>query len=68
MDSEFYSIKEAAIIFGVHQNTIRRALKKGFLIAIRIGIGPKSPYRISKKSIEAIHISIIKDLASKAAK
>jgi len=59
MDSEFYSIKEAAIIFGVHQNTIRRALKKGFLIAIRIGIG---------KSIEAIHSSIIKDLASKAAK
>lgn len=68
MDSEFYSIKEAAIIFGVHQNTIRRALKKGFLVAIRIGIGPKSPYRISKKSIEQIHISIIKDLASKAIK
>ncbi len=68
MDSEFYSIKEAAIIFGVHQNTIRRAIKKGFITAIRIGIGFKSPYRISKKSIEQIHISIIKDLAQKAQK
>ena len=68
MDSEFYSIKEAAIIFSVHESTIRRAIKKGFLIAIRIGIGPKSPYRISRKSIEAIHISILKDLAHKAQK
>lgn len=68
MDSEFYSIKEAAIIFGVHPNTIYRAVKRGFLIAIRIGLSPKSPYRISKKSIEAIHISIIKDLAHKAQK
>lgn len=66
MNCEFYSIKETAIIFGVHQNTIRRAIKKGFLIAIRIGNGKKSPYRISKKEIEAIHQSIIKDLSKKA--
>jgi excisionase family DNA binding protein len=68
MHSEFYSIKEAAIVFGVHQSTIRRALKKGFLIAIRIGNGPKSPYRISRKSIEAIHHSILKDLTQRAQK
>lgn len=68
MDSEFLSIKETAVIFGVHQNTIRRAVKKGFLIAIRVGGGNKSPYRISKKEIEAIHTSIIKNLAGKAAK
>lgn len=66
VDSEFYTIKETAVVFGVHQNTIRRAVKKGFLIAIRIGSGKKSPYRISKKEIEAIHSSIIKDLAAKA--
>lgn len=68
MDLEFLSIKETAAIFHVHASTIRRAIKQGFLIAIRIGMGPKSPYRISKKSIEAIHISIIKDLAQKANK
>ena len=66
MDAEFLTIKETAVIFSVHQTTIRRALKKGFLVAIRIGNGPRSPYRISRKSIEAIHASIIKNLANKA--
>ncbi len=65
---EFVTIKEAAVIFSVHPITIRRAIIKGFLIAIRIGNGPRSPYRISRKSIEAIHESIIKDLASKSGK
>ncbi len=62
---EFYSIKETARVFAVHEITIRRAIKRGFLIAIRIGIGKRSPYRISRKSIEAIHESMLKELASK---
>ena len=68
MDKEFYSIKETAVIFGVHENTIRKALKKGFLIGIRISDAKKSPYRVSKKEIEAIHSSIIRDLATKVKK
>ena len=56
---EFYSIKEAAVIFGVNEVTIRRAIKKGFIIAIRIGDSKRSPYRISRKSIEQIHAGII---------
>lgn len=68
MYPEFLTIKEVAVIFSVHQTTIRRAVKKGFLTAIRIGSGPRSPYRISRKSIEAIHASIIRDLATKAGK
>jgi len=64
MDQEFYSIKEAATIFAVHQITIRRAIKKGYLVAIRVGGGKRSPYRISRKSIEKIHESIIQSLAS----
>ena len=66
--SEFLTIKETAVIFSVHPITIRRAISKGFLIAIRIGAGPRSPYRISRKSIEKIHESIIKDVASKSQK
>ncbi len=66
MDSEFYSIKEVACIFAVSEITIRRAIKKGFIIAIRVGDSPKSPYRVSKKSIEAIHQSIIKELSKKS--
>lgn len=59
MTPEFLSIKEVAVIFSVNEVTIRRAIKKGFLIAIRIGDGKKSPYRISRKSIDDIHESII---------
>ena len=59
MEPEFISIKEAAVVFSVNEVTIRRAIQKGFLIAIRIGNGDKSPYRISKKSIEDIHSLII---------
>lgn len=66
MDQEFYSIKEAATIFAVHQMTIRRAIKKGYLVAIRIGGGKRSPYRISKREIEAIHLSMVHSLGSKS--
>lgn len=68
LHSEFLTIKETAVIFSVHEITIRRAIKKGFLTAIRIGNGPRSPYRISKKSIDAIHQSIIKQLSGKSGK
>ena len=68
MEQEFISIKEAATVFGVNQITIRRAIRKGFLVAIRIGEGKKSPYRISIRSIDAIHESMLKELASKVRK
>jgi hypothetical protein len=66
MEQEFYSIKEVAIIFAVHEITIRRALKKGFIVGIRVGEGKRSPYRISRKMLDLIHESLIKSLASKA--
>lgn len=65
MDQEFYSIKELSVIFACHHTTIRRAIKRGHLIAIRLSNGKRSPYRISKKSVEAIHESIINELAKK---
>jgi excisionase family DNA binding protein len=65
MEQEFYSIKELAVVFAVHHTTIRRAIKKGFIIAVRVGDGKKSPYRISKKSIEAIHVALLKELSLK---
>jgi hypothetical protein len=59
MAQEFLSIKETAVIFGVNEVTIRRAIRMGFIVAIRIGNSKRSPYRISRKSIDAIHSSII---------
>jgi excisionase family DNA binding protein len=55
MENEFCSIKEAAVVFGVNEATIRRAIKRGWIKAIKIGDGKRSPYRISKKTIESIH-------------
>ncbi len=68
MEKEFLSIAEVAIIFGVSKTAIYSAVKKGFLIGVRIGDAKKSPYRISRKSIEAIHSSICKQLSEKSKK
>lgn len=59
MESEFLSIKEVAVIFGVHENTIRRAILRGFLVTVLIGEGRRSPYRISKQAIQKIHDTMI---------
>jgi excisionase family DNA binding protein len=60
IEKEFISIKEVAVIFSVNEITIRRAIKKGWIKAIKIGEGSRSPYRISRKSIDDIHISLIR--------
>lgn len=57
MEQEFLSIKEVAVIFGVHPITIRRAILAGHIKAIRLSEKRKSPYRISKQLIESIHKS-----------
>ncbi len=66
MESEFLSIKETAVIFAVHEITIRRAISKGFIEAIKIGEGKRSPYRISKRSIHEIHECILKNMVKKS--
>ncbi len=68
MESEFLSIKEAASVFAVNEVTIRRAIKKGLIVAIKIGDGKRSPYRISKRSIQDIHLSIARQHAEIARK
>jgi excisionase family DNA binding protein len=59
MGQEFLSIKELASIFAVNEVTIRRAIKRGWIAAIRVGDGKRSPYRISKKTIDKIHETLI---------
>lgn len=59
INQEFLSIKEVAVIFGVTETTIRRAIKKGWIAAIKIGEGKRSPYRVSKKIIEQIHNALL---------
>jgi len=65
MEAEFYSIKEVAVIFAVNEVTIRRAIAKGFIEAIRIGSGSRSPYRISRRCLDAIHNSLLVNMSNK---
>ena len=66
VESEFLTLKEAAAVFSVHVNTMRRAIRLGYIVGIRIGNGSKSPYRISKVSIEGIHQAIVAQHLAKA--
>jgi excisionase family DNA binding protein len=48
---DFYSIKEFAKKLRVHPNTIRKAIKIGYINALRIGKSEKSGYRIPNTEI-----------------
>ena len=68
MEKEFLSVVEISKIFSIHKNTVYEWIRKGFIVSIRIGNKPKSPYRISRKAIEEIHNSILKEMALKVKK
>ena len=51
MEKQFYSIKEFAKILDVHENTVRNAIRNKKIETIRLGIGPKSGYRIAKSEL-----------------
>ena len=61
---EFYSVKEFALLVGVHYNTIIRSIKAGRLAAFRIGAGKKACYRISRSEINRIAFKDLEELVS----
>jgi len=56
MEKEYYSVEEFANRFSIHPETIRKAIKAGRIQAVRIGIGKRSPYRISRHEIDRISV------------
>jgi excisionase family DNA binding protein len=68
MEKEFLTIKEAAEVFNVHQNTIYAWIKKGFIVSIRIGDKKKSPYRLSRRAVEQVHKAILIEMSKKSQK
>ena len=48
MKQQAFSIKDSAIVIGVHPDTVRRAIKSGKLKAAKIG----KDYRIAKTELE----------------
>lgn len=61
---EYLSIKEFAKLVNVHENTIRRSIKKGRLQAFRIGVG-QSIFRIPRSEIGRIALFDMKDMVEK---
>lgn len=51
-NDEYFTVKEFAAYFKVHENTIYRSIKCGRVQAFRIGRGPKASYRIFKSEIK----------------
>lgn len=64
-EKEFYSVKEFAVLIGVHYNTVIRSIKNGRLNAFRIGYGKKASYRIAKSEIHRIALFDLENLVSK---
>lgn len=51
---DFYTIKKFAEKLGVHENTVRRAIKKGRIGTFRLGEGKKARHRIPHTEIDRI--------------
>ena len=65
---DFYSIKEFARKLRVHPNTIRKAIKIGYINALRIGNSEKSSYRIPHTEIQHIASLQWESIVAKVAK
>lgn len=53
---EFLTIDEFAKKVKVHPDTIRRAIRKGYINAFRAGSGKKAPWRIPATEIERLQV------------
>lgn len=62
---DYLSVKEFAVLIGVHYNTVIRSIKNGRLNAFRIGIGKKAAYRIARIEINRIAFCDLEELVSK---
>ena len=49
-----YTIKEVARIIQVHQETVRRWIRSGYLNAFKIDSRPQGRYRITRQELERV--------------
>lgn len=64
MEKEFYTIKEFAIKLDVSTHTIRRSIKKGRIIAFRVGLGDRSHYRIPHTEVGRLMMFDLRNILS----
>jgi excisionase family DNA binding protein len=65
MEEEFFTIKEFSDKLKVHPSTVRRAIKKGRIQAIRAGSGNRPLYRIPYSEIERIALFDLQEIVKK---
>jgi excisionase family DNA binding protein len=65
IEEQFMSVKEFALLMGIHYNTVLRSIKKGRLSAVRIGYGKKATYRICRSEIHRIAFCDLQEMVSK---
>lgn len=65
LDKSFYSIKEFAEKLSVSTDTIRRSIKKGHILAFRIGSSSRSHLRIPHSEITRIATFDLKKVIKK---
>lgn len=65
MSCEFLSIKEFASRIGVHPDTIRRAIARGRIQAMRVGGVKKSIYRIPSSETQRLCIKDLENIIEK---
>lgn len=64
----YYSIKEFSVKLNVHENTIRRAIKSGRIVAFRVGSGKKSIFRIAHSELGRIALFDMREMIKKLIK
>ena len=63
--AEFITINQFAIKVQVHPNTVRRAIRKGRVAAIRICTGKKILYRIPRSELTRVSLQDMEELIEK---
>jgi excisionase family DNA binding protein len=56
---EYFTVEEFAAKIKMHPNTVRRAIKKGKIYAMRPSTGIKSPYRVPESELERLQLQSI---------
>jgi excisionase family DNA binding protein len=56
MDINFLTVEEFAKKVKMHPTSVRRAIKKGHIYAVRPSLGKKAPYRIAESELERLQL------------
>lgn len=65
MEEAFFTIKEFSEKLKIHPSTVRRAIKKGRIQAIKAGSGNRPLYRIPCSEIDRIALFDLKEMMKK---